>query len=59
MSRKPTRFKGAIKDMQLFYNSVRHAVGILESTGIRGQVDKTEQEDCVVVTITLSRPDVT
>jgi ParB family chromosome partitioning protein len=57
MSRKSGRFKGTIKDMQLFYNSLRNAVHILESTGIAGQIEKNEKDDRVVVTITLSRPE--
>ncbi len=55
METRRTRFKGAIKDMQLFYNSVRNAVGILETAGIAGTIQKEEQEDRVVLTITLSR----
>jgi len=55
MNRKSNRFKGAIKDMRLFYNSVRNAVGILESAGIVGQIDKHEEEDRIVLTITLTR----
>ena len=54
--RKP-KFKGAIKDMQLFYNSVRHAVNILETAGIVGSIQKSEGEDRVVLTITLSKLD--
>lgn len=57
MERKSNRFKGAIKDMQLFYNSIRHAVGILESAGVAGEIKKTELEDRVVLTITLCRPE--
>lgn len=50
-----SRFKGTIKDLQLFYNSVQNAVNILGTAGICGQIDKTEQEDLVVLTITLSK----
>lgn len=55
MNRKPHKFKGAIKDLQLFYNSVRNAVSILESAGISGQIDKDEAEDRIILTITLAR----
>ncbi len=51
------RFKGAIKDMQLFYNSVRNAVNILESVGIVGEIQRQESEEQVILTITLSKSD--
>ena len=54
-NRKTGHFKGAIKDMRLFYNSVRNAVGLLESAGVIGQIDKHEEEDRIVLTITLTR----
>jgi ParB family chromosome partitioning protein len=56
MARQRSRFKGSIKDMQLFYNSVRHAIDILETAGIIGNIQKEEGEDRVVLTITLSKP---
>ena len=49
------RLKGTIKDMQLFYNSLQNALNILETAGIRGNVDKTEHQDEIVLTITLSK----
>ena len=49
------RLKGTIKDMQLFYNSLQNALNILETAGIRGTVDKTEHQDEIVLTITLSK----
>lgn len=55
MERRRTRFKGSIKDMQVFYNSVQNAVNILYTAGIEGQIDKQEGENQVVVTITLSK----
>lgn len=57
MTQRKARFKGSIKDMQLFYNSVRHAVNILETAGIVGSIQKDEGEDRVVLTITLSKSD--
>jgi ParB family chromosome partitioning protein len=57
MNRKSSRFKGAIKDMQLFYNSVRHAVDILGDVGIAGEIEKAESEDRIVLTITLVKQD--
>lgn len=55
MERRRTRFKGSIKDMQVFYNSVQNAINILYTAGIEGQIDKQEGENQVVVTITLSK----
>ncbi|MBR2622278.1 MAG: ParB/RepB/Spo0J family partition protein [Clostridia bacterium] len=57
LTQRKTRFKGSIKDLQLFYNSVRHAVNILESAGIVGDIQKSEGENQVVLTITLSKSD--
>lgn len=57
LAHRKSRFKGSIKDMQLFYNSLRHAVGILETAGIVGDIQKKEGEDQVVLTITLSKSD--
>ncbi len=50
-----TRFKGSIKDMQVFYNSIRNALNILHTAGVEGQIDKEEGENRVVLTITLSK----
>lgn len=50
-----TRFKGSIKDMQVFYNSIQNALNILHIAGIEGQIDKQEGENRVVLTITLSK----
>lgn len=50
-----TRFKGSIKDMQVFYNSIQNALNILHIAGIEGQIDKQEGENNVVLTITLRK----
>ena len=50
-----TRFKGSIKDMQVFYNSIQNALNILHIAGIEGQLDKQEGENNVVLTITLRK----
>ena len=55
IERRKARFKGSIKDLQLFYNSIRNAMLILESTGVLGRMDINENEDQVELTITLSR----
>ena len=55
MERRKSRFKGCIKDLQLFYNSIRNAMLILERTGVCGQLDIQESEDEVSVSITLSK----
>ncbi len=55
MAHRRTRFKGCIKDLQLFYNSVRNAVHILESVGILGEITKIENENEVKVVVTLTR----
>lgn len=52
---RKTRFKGSIKDLRLFYNSVQNALDILASVGVAGEIAKNESEDRVVVTITLTR----
>ena len=55
MERRKSRFKGSIKDLQLFYNSIRNAMLILESTGVCGRLNIQENEDEVAVSITLSK----
>lgn len=55
LERRKARFKGSIKDLQLFYNSIRNAMLILESTGVFGRMNINENEDQVELTITLSR----
>lgn len=55
MARRDNRFKGSIKDLRLFYNSIQNAVNILESTGIAANIERTESEQHVCVTITLSK----
>ncbi len=52
-----TRFKGSIKDLRLFYNSIRNALQILEESGsgIRGEFRKEEREGDVTVTVRLRR----
>jgi hypothetical protein len=55
MERRKSRFKGCIKDLQLFYNSIRNAMLILENTGVCGQLDIQESEDEVAVSIKLSK----
>jgi ParB family chromosome partitioning protein len=55
MERRRARFKGSIKDMQVFYNSVQNAINFLYTAGIEGRIDKQESENQVVVTITLSK----
>jgi ParB family chromosome partitioning protein len=57
MERRKARFKGSIKDLQLFYNSIRNAMLILENTGVAGNMKINENEDRVELTITLSRHD--
>lgn len=55
MARRHTRFKGSIKDLQLFYNSIQNAINILESAGISGKVNRLETDDEVKITIVLSK----
>lgn len=55
ISGRKTRFKGSIKDLRLFYNSVQNALDILASVGVSGEIVKEESEDRVVVTVTLTR----
>lgn len=50
-----TRFKGSIKDMQVFYNSVQNALNILHIAGIESHLDKKEAENQVVLTVTLTK----
>lgn len=52
-----TRFKGSIKSLQLFYNSIRNALQILEDSGsgVRGEFHKEEQENGVTVVVRLRR----
>ena len=50
------RSKGCIKDIQLFYNSVRNAVSILEGVGISGEIVRQENEREIRVTVTLTKP---
>ena len=49
------RFKGCIRDMQLFYNSLRNAIRLLDRVGVAGNMSKSEFEDHIVVTISLRR----
>lgn len=48
--------KGAIRDIRLFYNSVRNAATILEQTGLCVTLAQCEQEDCFVLTATVTHP---
>ncbi len=48
--------KGAIRDIRLFYNSVRNAAVILEQTGLCVELAQSEQEDCFVLTATVTHP---
>ena len=54
VAQKP-RFKGSIKDVQLFYNSVQNALQILEQTGVQTDIRRDEQENQVTLTIQIKR----
>ena len=43
--------KGAIRDIRLFYNSVRNAASILEQTGVTVKIDQIETEERIVMTL--------
>ena len=49
------RFKGCIRDMQLFYNSLRNALHLLDRVGVVGNMSKNEFDDHIIVTISLRR----
>lgn len=55
VSQRRARFKGSIKDMQLFYNSVRNAMQLLDNVGLYSQMQRAEDENGVVLTITIRR----
>lgn len=57
MAQRRARFKGCIKDLQVFYNSIHNAVGLLEGVGIEGHVSKQESENEVRLTIVLTKAD--
>jgi hypothetical protein len=57
MAHRRARFKGCIKDLQVFYNSIHNAVGLLEGVGIEGRVSKQESENEVKLTIVLTEAD--
>lgn len=41
--------KGAIRDIRLFYNSIRNAASILEQTGLRVELSQQEQGEDVLI----------
>ena len=55
ISQRRARFKGCIKDLQVFYNSIHNAVGLLESVGIEGTISKQESEHEVKLTVVLTK----
>ena len=55
ITHRRARFKGCIKDLQVFYNSIHNAVGLLEGVGIEGVIDKQESENEVKLTIILTK----
>lgn len=55
IAQRRARFKGCIKDLQVFYNSIHNAVGLLESVGIEGAISKQESENEVKLTIVLTK----
>ncbi len=57
MTHRRAKFKGCIKDLQVFYNSIHNAVGLLEGVGIEGRVCKQENENEVKLTIILTKAD--
>lgn len=42
---------GVIRDIRLFYNSVRNAASILEQTGAQVQMEQQESEESMVITV--------
>ncbi len=48
--------KGAIRDIRLFYNSIRNAASILEQTGSRVDMQQVETERGITFTIHVSAP---
>lgn len=57
IAQRRARFKGCIKDLQVFYNSIHNAVGLLAGVGIEGEIAKQESENEVKLTITLTKAD--
>ena len=55
---KKPLLKGAIRDIRLFYNSIRNATEILEQAGVRATVQKQENGTEITVTIRLTAPTV-
>ena len=55
---KKPLLKGAIRDIRLFYNSIRNATDILEQAGVRATVQKQENGTEITVTIRLTAPTV-
>ena len=54
-TKKPL-LKGAIRDIRLFYNSIRNATGILEQAGVKTTVQRREDADGITLTIRLLSP---
>ena len=48
--------KGAIRDIRLFYNSIRNAAAILEQTGLRVELSQTEQGEDVLIFVKVIHP---
>ncbi|MBQ7338027.1 MAG: ParB/RepB/Spo0J family partition protein [Clostridia bacterium] len=53
-----SRRKGAIRDIRLFYNSIRNAATILEQTGVQVDIDQQESDEeiLIFVHVTTQKP---
>lgn len=51
-----SRRKGAIRDIRLFYNSIRNAAGILEQAGVRVELNQTESASQITITAKIFSP---
>ena len=50
------RTKGAIREIQLFHNSIKNAASILEQIGLKVHIEETQQEGSVTFTVRLTQP---
>lgn len=50
------RTKGAIREIQLFHNSIKNAAAILEQIGLQVHIEERQQEGSVTFTVRLTQP---
>lgn len=53
----PPQRKGAVRDMRIFLNTIRQAIGIIEKSGLSPEVEERMEDDYVEVRIRFSRRD--